>query len=614
MKRVNQLFFGSALALLAGASLTACSSSDDVTDAPVNPTYDGKSVKTQFAINIATPSNTQTRMSSENTQNNSNYLGMTDLYLFPLTSNPADATDASTFRFPSIIPLGDPSNIGTSDSHEVYNDVMIPVGTNSFLFYAKAKHQSGYTKFTQGSIKNSITDAATSSSIVNLNDVRFSLIPIIDASNDPTSDPRSQFANYLTSIAQATGWASMNVSTTLGNAYKNFTTMGSTGVRAGSANAILSTVSDLYQIAYNKKDDASEGTVANAIMSAITGHSTIKVRNTSGEGVVPVLAYDGIDEKYQKFPVQQKLPEGAAQVKFETNQFTYVTTPVVGASGNQLNVYGLTYPAELTYWVNTPVKATPSDNITWKTNTSDWDADGTWTDWTDIVNANSRTVALRNNINYGVACLATTVKVKTTDLLDNAKSVGGADNDQTVVTPDGGFKVTGLLVGGQPDAVEWNFLTSSAAGADRDAVVYDDDVNITTSNGTNYTLLFDNWLSGTGDQEEVLVAIELENNSSTDFYGVDGVIKKNQKFYLLAKLSLNSTTALTWPTFGTTYRFPQKSVDRVFIQDFTTTANFTIKDLKNAYVTIPDLRASKLQLGLSVDLTWQSGLTFDVEI
>lgn len=389
--------------------------------------------------------------------------------------------------------------------------------------------------------------------------------------------------------------------------------MGSTGVRAGSANAILATVSDIYQMAYNKKDDASEGTVANAIMAAITGHSTIKVKNTSSEGGVPVLAYDGINEKYTNFPVQQNLPEGAAQVKFESSSFTYVTQPVVGVSGNQLNVYGLTYPAELTYWVNTPVKATTSDNITWQTTTSGWDANDTWTNWTDMVNANSRTVALRNNINYGVACLATTVRVKTTDLLDNAKSVGGADYDQTVVTPDGGFKVTGLLVGGQPDAVEWNFLTSSTTDTDRDAVVYDDDVDITTSSGTNYTLLFDNW-SGSVNQDEVLVAIELENNSNTDFYGVDGVIKKNQKFYLLAKLSLDNTSPLSWPSFGSTYRFPKANEDRVFIQDFTTTANFTIKDLKNAYVTIPDLRASKLQLGLSVDLKWQSGLTFNVEI
>ena len=280
------------------------------------------------------------------------------------------------------------------------------------MFYAKAKQQSGYTKFKQGSIKNSITDGATSS-IVNLSDVKFSLIPIIDAANDPTSDPRSQFADYLTKIAQASGWSSTDANTTLGNAYKNFTTMGSTGVRAGSANAILATVSDIYQMAYNKKDDASEGTVANAIMGAITGHSTIKVTDTSSDGEVPFLAYDGIDDEYKKFPVQQNLPEGAAQVKFENSSFTYVTQPAVGVPGNQLNVYELTYPAELTYWVNTPGKATTSDNVSWKSNTSDWDADDTWTNWTDVVNANSRTVALRNNINYGVACLATTVRVKT---------------------------------------------------------------------------------------------------------------------------------------------------------------------------------------------------------
>ena len=390
--------------------------------------------------------------------------------------------------------------------------------------------------------------------------------------------------------------------------------MGSTGVRAGSANAILATVSDIYQMAYNKKDDTSEGTVATAIMTAITGHSTIKVKNISSEGEIPVLDYnEEMEDNFKNFPVQQNLPEGAAQVKFESSSFTYVTQPVVGATGNHLNVYGLTYPAELTYWVNTPVKATTSDNVTWKKNTTDWDADGTWTNWTDVVNANSRTVALRNNINYGVACLATTVRVKTTDLLDNAKSVGGADYDQTVVTPDGGFKVTGLLVGGQPDAVEWNFLTSSTVDTNRDAVVYDDDVDITTSSGTNYTLLFDNW-SGSETQDEVLVAIELENNSNTDFYGVDGVIKKDQKFYLLAKLSLDNTSPLSWPSFGSTYRFPKANEDRVFIQDFTTTANFTIKDLKGAYVTIPDLRASKLQLGLSVDLEWKTGLTYNVDL
>ena len=90
-----------------------------------------------------------------------------------------------------------------------------------------------------------------------------------------------------------------------------------------------------------------------------------------------------------------------------------------------------------------------------------------------------------------------------------------------------------------------------------------------------------------------------------------------------------TATKPKWPEYGagegklpTSYegRYPAmagtagRTINRVFVQDYTTTANFTIKDLKKAYVTIPDLRASQLQLGLSVDLSWQSGLTFDVAL
>ena len=85
-------------------------------------------------------------------------------------------------------------------------------------------------------------------------------------------------------------------------------------------------------------------------------------------------------------------------------------------------------------------------------------------------------------------------------------------------------------------------------------------------------------------------------------------------------------TAVKWPSYdgsNTTFdlkesykdRYPvQYGKDRVFVQDFTTKADFTINTLKNAYVTLPDLRASLLQLGLSVDLTWQTGMTFDVPL
>ena len=97
MNRINNYVLNGAIALLSTAGFVACSSSDDVTDAPVNPTYDGKSVKTQFAINIATPvtGNPSTRMSGGNTQNgggasgNTNsFLGMKNIKLIPFTDKP----------------------------------------------------------------------------------------------------------------------------------------------------------------------------------------------------------------------------------------------------------------------------------------------------------------------------------------------------------------------------------------------------------------------------------------------------------------------------------------------------------------------------------------------
>jgi hypothetical protein len=47
-----------------------------------------------------------------------------------------------------------------------------------------------------------------------------------------------------------------------------------------------------------------------------------------------------------------------------------------------------------------------------------------------------------------------------------------------------------------------------------------------------------------------------------------------------------------------------------------TQANFTIgaNSLQSALIAVPDLRASQISLGLSVDLEWQSGLTFESEL
>ena len=47
-----------------------------------------------------------------------------------------------------------------------------------------------------------------------------------------------------------------------------------------------------------------------------------------------------------------------------------------------------------------------------------------------------------------------------------------------------------------------------------------------------------------------------------------------------------------------------------------TIAHFVLNknSLKNAYVTVPDLRSLQISLGMSVDLEWQTGLTFEVPL
>ena len=82
--------------------------------------------------------------------------------------------------------------------------------------------------------------------------------------------------------------------------------------------------------------------------------------------------------------------------------------------------------------------------------------------------------------------------------------------------------------------------------------------------------------------------------------------------------------AANWDTY---YQVPpldasgvSTKTTRIFVQDYMTTVNFKFtaeghtSSLQNAYVTIPDLRSSQLSFGLSVDLDWRPGLTFDADL
>ena len=147
-----------------------------------------------------------------------------------------------------------------------------------------------------------------------------------------------------------------------------------------------------------------------------------------------------------------------------------------------------------------------------------------------------------------------------------------------------------------------------------------------SASAPNYTLLFDNYTVN-ASQNKVRVALQFVNNGD-DFWGRDNLVRKGQTFYLVAELD-PGTKVVTWDTY---YQVPPLNASgvstktpRVFIQDYMTTAIFSFfannptdaahtSSLQNAYVTLPDLRSSQLSFGLSVDLDWRTGMSFDVDL
>ena len=642
MKKLNHYVLNGAIALLSTAGLVACSSSDEIADAPVNPTYDGKSVKTAFAINVAAPSKGGTRMTGSDTQQGDSwsYLKMSNIYLMALGETPADASAINL-----LTNLADPTSVNDTRSSHIYKNISIPVGTSDFLFYAtrgEAANSSSSVddKFKKGVINSSLYNT-NNTPISKPSEINFSLEKVV-ADLATFNSRGTDIVSYLNSVASVAGWSS-TTDAVLKDAFDTFTATATN--RSCSSFGLRRMMSDLYNVVSARKSatglSSDIQTLADNIISAI--------KNTSGDNIHFVVAASPSDgctleysssTGYDKFPADFNLPEGAAQYSCThggTNPFVFTNSATVGQT-NTVDVANVSYPACIAYYVNTPAKASDKEmqDNEWKTTTSAWNtAFDVASVWYNAVTPATRSIALKNNINYGVACLATTVKCANVILKDNAKVVASAsaDNDVNIGT---GFEVTGILIGGQPGQVGWQYVNTTADG--RNAVVYDKSLTSITANttgsSTNYTLLFDNYKGG-GTQENVNVAIELVNDKQ-DFYGVNGIIPKGQKFYLVGQLTLSSpgnisgsVTTPKWPKYGTeadnlptSYqgRYPAmagtagEAINRVFVQDYTTTANFTIKDLKKAYVTIPDLRASQLQLGLSVDLTWQTGLTFNVDL
>jgi hypothetical protein len=395
----------------------------------------------------------------------------------------------------------------------------------------------------------------------------------------------------------------------LARAYHAFTYQSADEYRSGSGKSIYRQMNDLYVIIQDAL--ASETTSSLEQIARLmyidmrtylgwfflgvseTSRSLSGWRDLSDEEEVGVLYFlkTKLDTTLAKpslakytltdFPLHFDLPIGASTMKKNSEgEFEYNShsIPTPGMGGGSMSVHDYTYPPSLVYFGNSPVRISNSNSLKssdfqdgtgYGTSTSNNWEDGTWnSNWLGTfshVTSATRGVAMAYNIQYANAMMATTVQYADsvvtglkTGLRDNNKVLNGESADNVFyITADKGLQLTGVLVGGQPDTVGWNYLATQGASFDR--MVYDkrmnsvigtiDDAGTSTyfldipadgnKSTVNYTVLFDNYAEGESNRwQTVYVALEFRNNLGSDFWGNANMVRDGGVFYLLGKLAI----------------------------------------------------------------------------
>ena len=616
MKKFRFFSFASAMLLASAAGMVSCSSDS------IEPTggsgATGQVVKTQFAINIPYGGNSSTnqakkvtRMTDEMTQQSGKpFRGISDIVLLTFSDDPETA---GTINADKPISIGTDGNAYSKDPYRrLYRDIEIPVGTNHMLFYGRASRTTE-NNFQAGKI----TDKGDKKTEKTLANISHELKAISSEANFATDEDAKAIIKALNDIAQVKVTDDDNVEyswATIGNA----TTL-PTWLTAHEKEFLKTRYDEFIKLKAGSKTSvvAFINNLKAALVGEISG-TTIpddkKLTKAIYNQCVTALASIGSID----FPGKFNLPDGVASLSWieGESKFAYnAPNNVIIGTGNSINYQKICYPAELSYFVNTTTMVSDKD----MSNLSEFPTYENWTkptgaNWegkgftNTAVEKSTRTVGLKDPVQYSVAVLKSTVRCKEATLEDNAKEAGGFKANQSITVNDNSFPVTGILIGGQPASVDWKYEPASSETFEN--TIYDNVMNGSPMYAKyasevptvgNYTLVFDN--KKTGAENSVYVAIELTNNSGQAFYGKDGIIQKDTKFYLIGILDPNKE-GLPKPA----------GVNRVFVQDYVTTANFKIKDLKSAYNCIPDLRTSGINVGLAVDLDWKSGITFDVEI
>lgn len=545
-------------------------------------------------------------MSDTEVQSTGNFRGIDNINLIPFaktsTIASTDSRLGSNITLPASSTSGQNNVFASSDAKgsdhaTVYANVSVPVGTASFLFYGKAIDNTAATAITTDADKHkfgTLTVAGMSDEPTN---IKFTPVQIYTATS--ADSKATALAEYLTSIASTkitvdgndVAWsATNNANNTIYPLYQQFTK-----IETGSSASVRAALQTIYESLKPNTDAMSK-----AVIAAITTN-----RNATIDNDVVTLKSD-----LQGFPsnLDTPIPDGCALVKWNTTDNKFEANLSGTSASGQLTQKpaDLVYPANLQYYANTTLKTSDTDQSSAYDGTNTWNQILAKYTTGTAVGPTTRSVALTDQIQYAVGRLDLTVKAAESSLKDR--------EGNAVTVTDKAFPISAVLIGGQKE-VGFDFNPTGST----EYSIYDNavpsawtttGVSSTAASAVNHTLVLAN-----AENTVVNIAVEFTNNSGKEFVGKDGIIGKGAKFYLIATLD---------PSKGT--KPEGVTISQVFKQDFTTKANLTInanagttsgstttyeKGLANAYNILPDLRTPKLSLGMSVNLTWQTGMTFE---
>ncbi len=564
-----------------------CSNEDDPTpDGPGN----GETFETELSIALTAGKGVSTKATDVEIQNGSNvFNGLTGIKLISY-SNDDWATrggiSADNFVAAATSSIIDAHNLdvilansAVEPGNYVKNQQSLTLKKQSqgFVFYGASAYGNPV-----GKLKTNIAETGT------LANTNFDLEPL--ATPEAYKDDMEAYLEKVYAALHTLNSAYVIGSGTPDPLYGSLNS-----AKSGSFMQIADLMAQLYVMA-DELDTQSDGSALKAAIlnggEIFTQAPTGTYPSDTGSGAsISDLTYTA-NGSLANLLTEANVPEAYYNLSFCDHGTDGTTGDFLSES--KTNVYA--FPAALYYFVNTyPVSydGETIGDLDWQSGLITNDESKTYS----LVDLGANTpakIAMAHSVQYAVGRLDVSLKGATT-LKDYA--------DHDISFSD--FELKGVLIGNQQQ-VGWDFLPN---GSGSQKVIYDNMVEAKASyvdtNADEYIDVAKVLALPTKDGESVRIALEfLYTGTSTtgEFVEANGQkIPKGSIFYVTGLLKVTDGVG---------------DVDNIFVSDYTTTAKLTLTSVKSAQNTVPDLsnESGNMEFALSVDLSWKSGLNFDISI